>query len=303
MVEDTDLKLSKRRYDLTVIVAEEMALANLREIFRHLQPEKHACVEFLICSGSDDSLLDAVPDSQNVRIIHAQSDSRIPLLWRDGIRAAQADKVALTTAHCIPSQDWIKQLLACPLEGGQVAVGGAIENIENDTVIGRMIYLLRYVRYTRSRPSGRADDLAADNALYRKADILAHEDLLEAGFWEPSFHQRFLAEGKSMAFDNNLVVVHRNCYSAKQFIQQRYSHGVEFGMARAKTMSTPKRLTMIALSPLIPLVFTRKIIAAARRDKQFNLGLNRDMFWLLVFVLAWSMGETVGYVKRQASQS
>ncbi|WP_303286381.1 glycosyltransferase [Marinobacter sp. SS8-8] len=288
---------------MTVIVAEEMASANLEEIFRHLQPEKYPCVEFLICSGSDDSLLDAVPDSQNVRIIHAQSDSRIPLLWRDGIRAAQADKVALTTAHCIPSQDWIKQLLACPLEGGQVAVGGAIENIENDTVIGRVIYLLRYVRYTRSRPSGRADDLAADNALYRKADILAHEDLLEAGFWEPSFHQRFLAEGKSMAFDNNLVVVHRNCYSAKQFIQQRYSHGVEFGMARAKTMSTPKRLTMIALSPLIPLVFTRKIIAAARRDKQFNLGLNRDMFWLLVFVLAWSMGETVGYVKRQASQS
>lgn len=303
MVEDTDQKLSKRQYDLTVIVAEEMASANLPDIFIHLQPEKYPCVEFLICSGNDDASLNGVPDNQNVRLIRARSDSRIPMLWRDGIRAARADKVALTTAHCVPSQTWIKQLLAYPLEGEQVAVGGAIENVENDTTIGRVIYLLRYVRYTRARSGGRADDLAADNALYRKADILAHEGLLEIGFWEPSFHERFLAEGKHMTYDNNLVVVHKNCYSTRQFIHQRFSHGIEFGMARAKVMNTPRRLMMIALSPLIPLVFTRKIVAAARRDKQFNLGLNRDMFWLLVFVLAWSIGETVGYAKKQETQS
>ena len=106
-----------------------------------------------------------------------------------------------------------------------------------------------------------------------------------------------------MTFDNDLVVVHRNCYSTRQFIHQRFSHGIEFGMARAKVMNAPRRLMMIALSPLIPVVFTRKIMAAARRDKQFNLGLNRDMFWLLVFVLAWSIGETVGYAKKQETQS
>lgn len=298
MLDDTDNKLLKRNYALTVIIAEEMASVNFRDIFSHLQPENYPCVEFLVCSGSDKSLLDDVPDRQNVRIIRTHSDSRIPLLWRDGIRAAQADKVALTTAHCVPSRSWVKQLLAYPMEGNQVAVGGAVANAENDTTVGRVIYLLRYVRYTKSRPSGRAEDLAADNALYRKTDILAHDDLLEIGFWEPSFHARFLAEGKTMQFDNELLVVHKNCYGIKQFMGQRYSHGIEFGMARAKVMSFTKRLAMIALSPLIPLVFTRKIMATARRDKQFDLGLNRDMFWLLVFVLAWSVGETVGYIKK-----
>lgn len=286
------------RYDLTVIIAEEMAAANLRDIFKTLQPENYPRVEFLVCSGSDPSRLGGVPDKANVRIVPAQSDNRIPVLWADGIRAAQAGKVALTTAHCVPRGDWLERLLAYPLDGTQVAVGGAIENAKNDSRIGRAIYLLRYVRYTGARPSGLSEDLAADNALYRKADILAHDDLLRIGFWEPSFHQRFLAEGKSLEFDNQLIVIHHNCYTAKQFIRQRYSHGIEFGAARAKAMPVAKRLMMIALSPLIPVVFARKIIATARKDNQFNLGLNREVGWLLFFILVWSAGETVGYIRK-----
>jgi hypothetical protein len=291
-------KSSNINYHLTVIIAEEMAAANLPEIFANIQPENYQDVEFLVCSGSDMSLLNAVPIRENVRIIPAHSSSRIPLLWRDGIKEAQAEKVALTTAHCVPSQTWVQQLLAYPLSGNQVAVGGAIENFENDTTVGQVIYLLRYVRYTKVRPSACADDIAADNALYRKADILAHQDLLEIGFWEPSFHQRFMAQGMVMHFDNELMVMHRNRYSTKQFMRQRYCHGIEFGMARAKEFGFAKRLMMILLSPLIPVLFTKKIVAKARFDKQFDLGVNRNMFWLLAFVLAWSAGETVGYIKK-----
>ncbi|MCR8915740.1 hypothetical protein FDP08_03830 [Marinobacter panjinensis] len=298
MVNQPETRSPGNNYELTVIIAEEMAAVNLQRIFRVLQPESYPRVEFLVCSGSDRSLLCDIPVRANVRIIPAQSDNRIPALWADGIRAAKAEKVALTSAHCIPETDWLDRLLACPLDGIQVAIGGAIENAKNDTRIGRAIYLLRYVRYTGARPSGLAEDLAADNALYRKADILAHEDLLKIGFWEPSFHERFLAEGKSLEFDNQLIVVHHNCYTAKQFIRQRYSHGIEFGAARAKAMTGTKRLMMITLSPLIPVVFTRKIMAYARKDKRFNPGLKRDMGWLLVFILAWSAGETVGYIRK-----
>lgn len=298
MVKQPETRSPGNNYELTVIIAEEMATANLQRIFRVLQPENYPRVEFLVCSGSDRSLLCDVPVRANIRIIPAQSDNRIPVLWADGIRAAKAEKVALTTAHCVPRTDWLDRLLAYPLDGIQVGVGGAIENANNDARIDRAIYLLRYARYTVARPSGLAEDLAADNALYRKADILAHEDLLKIGFWEPSFHERFLAEGKSLEFDNKLIVVHHNCYTAKQFVRQRYSHGIEFGAARAKAMTGAKRLMMITLSPLIPVVFTRKVMAYARQDKRFNLALKRDMGWLLVFILAWSAGETVGYIKK-----
>ena len=282
---------------LTVIVAEEMAAANVSEIFENLQPESHLDVEFLVCSASDTSLLNDVQQAINVRVIPAEPNTRIPLLWRDGIRKAKADKVALTTAQCIPSRQWIGQLLAYDLSENMVAVGGAIENVKNDNPVGRAIYLLRYVNYTKARASREVQDIAADNALYRKADILKHKDLLDIGFWEPSFHKRFISDGMKMRFDNDLIIVHRNRYSVKQFINQRFSHGAEFGMERAKSMTLVKRLMMIVLSPLIPLIFLKKIMNKARFDNQFNFGFNLDFFWLFVFILAWVFGETIGYGK------
>ena len=100
-----------------------------------------------------------------------------------------------------------------------------------------------------------------------------------------------------MQFDNELIVVHRNRYSEKQFMNQRFSHGAEFGMERAKSMTLVKRLMMIVLSPLIPLIFLKKIMNKARLDDQFKFGFNLDFFWLFVFILAWALGETIGYGK------
>lgn len=290
-------------YRLSVIVAEEMAVKNLAEIFEVLNPKSHPEIEFLLCTGSDKKGLLAVPNLPNVRVIAAPYGTRIPLLWRDGIRAAEADRVALTTAHCVPSSDWLERILAYSLDDNCVAVGGAIENAANDSNVGAMVYLLRYVRFTAAKASALVDDIAADNAVYRKADIVEHSDLLDIGFWEPSFHQRFIAEGKQLRFDNQLVVVHKNCYTARQFIGQRFSHGIEFGMARGIAMSVARRLMMILLSPLIPVVFIRKIVRSARSDPQFNFAMNRALMWLLVFVLAWSLGETIGYIKALLNRS
>lgn len=300
MLQTMDRHDVKIRCDLSIVIAEEMSAANLPEIFASLQPERWPNVEFILCSGSNVDAFPGVPESNNVRIIPAPTGSRIPLLWRDGILAARADRVALTTAHCVPSSTWVEQLLTYPLQADQVAVGGAIANQDNDDAVGRAIYLLRYVRYTTAHTSGQVADIAADNAIYRKADILAHPDLLQIGFWEPSFHERFVAQGLQMQFDNQLLVVHKNCYSISGFMWQRFSHGIEFGMARAKKMSRMRRLAMILLSPLIPLIFAKKILAKAKGNAQIESTINRDLFWLMIFILAWAAGETIGYLRKVA---
>jgi len=123
-------------YKLTVVIAEEMAANNLVEVFENLQPKRYPDVEFLLCTGSDTLLLSGVPQVANVRVIPAEPGSRIPLLWRDGIQKAKAAKVALTTAQCIPSKQWVEQLLAYRLTENLVAVGGAIENVANDNPVG-----------------------------------------------------------------------------------------------------------------------------------------------------------------------
>lgn len=285
-------------YALTIVVAEELALANVSAVMEALSPAKYPQVEFLLCSKHDFSNFENYASQNNVRYIAPRDGDRIPLLWRDGILAASAERVALTTAHCVPSETWVNDLLKIPLSGSETAVGGSIENRPNDNAIGRAIYLLRYVRYTPVHRSGETDDIAADNAIYRRSDILKNRDLLEIGFWEPSFHERYIEQGLSFRFDNSLRVVHHNCYSCAGFMAQRFSHGVEFGQARARQMSWLKRLAMFLAFPLIPIVFGKKILNQAKTDPQFRFGLDIQWFYFLLFLFAWSLGEALGYVKR-----
>ncbi|MEO8159683.1 MAG: hypothetical protein ABI648_17930, partial [Betaproteobacteria bacterium] len=92
-------------------------------------------------------------------------------------------------------------------------------------------------------------------------------------------------------------VIHHNRYGARQFFGQRFAHGREFGLARAGGLSWPRRILLIILSPLLPLVFLRKIVASARDRPQYDRQLRRAFPWLLFFLVGWGLGEARGYVE------
>src|SRR5436190_16079474 len=95
---------------------------------RALRPSDHPEVEFLFCHGSADPDVPALVGKEGqVSILRSLAASLIPHLWRDGILVARGERVATTTAHCIPAPDWVEALLAADLN--QTAVlGGTIEN-------------------------------------------------------------------------------------------------------------------------------------------------------------------------------
>ena len=284
------------QYDVTVVIAEESARENLAEIIKLLDPPMHPQVEFIICSAVTGQPEYAGLNGQNVRYLVGRG--RIPLLWRDGILAAKADTVALTTAHCLPEPDWLDRLLQVRLAGELVAVGGAIGEGSGDGVLSRAIYLLRYFPFRPSRPAGEVSEIAADNALYRRSAILEHPDLLELGFWEPSFHKRFRGQGLVLRFDPKLLVSHYNHYSISQFWGQRVDHGGAFGRDRAAAMSRRRLLLMVVCSPAIPLVFFAKILVGLYRDEGFRPAVLTSLPLLFLFVCGWSWGESTAYWQR-----
>lgn len=281
-------------YRLSVIIAEENAAENLPDILRATAPELHRDVEFIISSSSAVAGVPAAATDENVRWLAAEG--RIPLLWRDGILAASADTVALTTAHCIPAPDWIDGLLRIHLEGDLVAVGGAIANPEDAGPLGWAIYLLRYFPYRPHGERRQVQEIAADNSLYLRAAILNHRDLLQPGFWEPTFHRCFHREGRSLHFDPQLVVWHHNRYTTRQFCRQRMDHGFAFGTDRAARMSHGKLLVMTLLSPAIPPVFLSKVLARIRGDRACVPAAIRSLPLLVIFACAWGLGEGKAYL-------
>jgi hypothetical protein len=280
---------------LSIIIGVQHAQANILEIMRALQPAAHPEVEIIFChTQADADVPTLVGHEGQVRTILNPDDSLIPHLWREGIMAARGERIGTTTAHCVPAADWVDALLAAGL-GATVATGGTIENDTNANAIGRAIFLQRYAAFSPPQVKREVHDLAADNALYRRSDLQRHSDLLQRGFWEPSFHKRFHAEGLRMVLDPSLRVVHRNRYSARQYMRQRLAHGREFGLTRAMAYRFPGRLLLILLAPgVFPLMLSR-IAWRALRTPALRKQPATAWFWLLVFLLAWVAGEASGY--------
>jgi len=280
---------------LSIIIGVQHAQANIPEILRALRPAAHPEVEFIFCHTEADADVPAlVGNEDQVRAVRCPEGSLIPHLWREGIMAARGERICTTTAHCVPSTDWVDALLAVDL-GQTVAAGGTIENDANADAIGRAIFLQRYATFSPPQAKREVYDLAADNALYRRSDLQRHSDILQRGFWEPSFHKRFHAEGLHMVLDPSLRVVHRNRYSARQYMRQRFAHGREFGLTRGLAYSVSGRLLLLLLAPaVLPLMLCR-ILWRALRKPALRTQLATAWFWLPAFVLAWVAGEAWGY--------
>src|SRR4051794_37911244 len=152
---------------LSIIIGVQNAQGNIVEILSAMQPASHPQVEFIFCYTQADAYVsELVGDGDRIRTVCSPDGSLIPHLWRDGIMAARGERICTTTAHCVPTPDWVNALLAVDLEH-IVAAGGTIENDPDSNAIGRAIFLQRYAAFAPPQARREVHDLAADNALYR----------------------------------------------------------------------------------------------------------------------------------------
>ncbi len=288
------------RTPISVVVAVQHAQANLPAILAALGPGMaDGRAEVLICHAVDDPV--DLPPQTGLRIVSGSRDALIPELWRDGIHAATADTVAVLSAHCVPDDDWLD--VACGADmTGLAGIGGRIVNDPGSDRAGTAIHLLRYHAFARAGAARAVHEIAADNALYRRAEILACDDLLPGGFWEPAYHARFRRKGLGLELHPALSVRHVNRYTPGQFMRQRRLHGRNFGLERARSASPSRRWLMLATSPAAFPIFALKLTRAVLRDPALRRDWWRAAPWLYLFMANWSWGEIRGYAAAVAGQ-
>ena len=279
---------------ISVVVAVQYAQANLPAILAALGPGMaDGRAEVLICHAADDPV--DLPPQTGLRVVTGAANALIPDLWRDGILAATGDTVATLSAHCVPDDDWFE--VACGLDmTGLAGIGGLIVNDQGGDAPGTAIHLLRYHAYATAQTPRLTHEIAADNALYLRAEILACDDLLPGGFWEPAFHARFRRKGLGLELHPALTVRHTNRYTNRQFMRQRRLHGRNFGIGRALAASPARRWLMLLTSPAAFPVFAVKLTRAVMRDPVLRREWWRAAPWLYLFMANWSWGELRGYV-------
>lgn len=278
---------------ISVVVAVQFAQGNLPAILAALGPGlTGGRAEVLVCHAADDPV--ALPPQDGLRVLTGAAGAPVPDLWRDGILAAGAGTVAILSAHCVPDHDWLD--VACGIDmTGLAGIGGRIANDPGADAAGTAIHLLRYHACATARAPRAVHDIAADNALYLRAEILACDDLLPGGFWEPAYHARFRRRGLGLQLHPALTVTHMNRYTPRQFMHQRRLHGRNFGLGRALAAAPVRRWLMLAASPAAFPVFALRLTRSVLRDPALRRDWARAAPWLYLFMANWCWGEMRGY--------
>ena len=273
---------------LSIVVAVKDGAENVPALLDVLKRRGDDTGIILCCAGAPSV------ETKGVSVFAFPEDTLVPSLWSEGILHARGGRVALTTAQFVPDSNWLTRLHSADLDRW-AGVGGAIDNDPASSAKDWAIFFLRYSAFAPPLPAGETDEIAADNAVYDRAAILEHSDLLREGFWEPSFHRRFRAAGRKLALDPEMVVIHHGTVSAPSFARQRFLHGRAYGIERAERGNLARNLVLLLSSPLVPPILLARIASRIARRPRYRAKLMTAFPWLVRFTFAWAMGEAGGY--------
>lgn len=276
---------------LSVVVASNGAPGALERCLAALEGRLGG-VEVIVCEPAPgaESLRGRFPFAH----WHVREGALVPELWRDGIRLARGELVALTISPMVPAGDWIDSLLRALAVSD--AVGGAIEPAPGLGLVDGAEYLSRYGRDMLPFPPGASLDLAGDNAGYRRARLEEVADSWQDGFWEPEVHRALAARGAELRHDPTVVVHMGHSAGFLAFLRQRLVHGRAFGRSRGHDGSRAANASRIGLAVAVPIVLLARTVRETLGRRRLRARLVVSLPVLLAFDLAWAAGEALGHL-------
>lgn len=280
-----------------MVLASQNASQSIRDCLNSLVRQSlNGDVEIVVIDNSTDETAEIVKrEFPAIKLIAANEKNLIPELWGIGINESIGECVALTTSHFVPADNWIAEILKAH-ERPHAGIGGAIENEEKAGVVSWAVYFCRYSPYMLPFTEVEVEDFAADNASYKRSDLDTVKESMKDGFWETFVHLEMRKAGMTLVKSPEITVYHQKSFTFTGFMNQRFRHGRQFGETRTSQISGSRRLVMILLSPLIPVIYLFRI---ARRVGEKNRNAGKFLLSLpvlVLFLLSWSLGEFSGYL-------
>lgn len=286
------------RPELSVVIGSHNARASVAVCLDALQKQGAGRrAEIIVVDNSTDGTASIVAAQfPDVLLLSAAPEQWVPELWEIGIRASRAPIVALTTAHCVPDDEWMAEIMAAHRESDAVGIGGTIENDASASLIDWAVYFCRYAKYMKPFAPYHIHDIPADNASYKRWALDRCTDVRMSGFWEPDVHAKLIAEGHRLLMTPGICVRHMRSSTFPEFMRQRFWHGRQFGSSNGMRLSSGARLAHIVAAPLIPLLMLSRIVRQVLRKRRYRAQLMWSAPMALLFLTSWAAGECWGYL-------
>ena len=282
-----------------------MVIANIdaeRSLATCLRNLRTSCAgldaELIVCeSASSAGPRRGLFTDDGIRLLQCPADMLTPGLWAEGFRHSTGRIVAFTTAHCLVSPAWAKDLMAA-IDQGAAGAGGPMVIGAGTGPLDWAVFFLRYSAFMpgtlgRGRIAG---EIAGDNAAYRRDVLDRHAATFEHGFWEVDFHRLLRADGGWLAAVPTARAELAQSFHLRTIAVHRFRHGRQFGAGRVKDGERGVGQVVIA-APLIPFVLAlragRRVFSRAGSRWRFAAALP----WFLILAGAWAAGEACGALR------
>jgi glycosyltransferase involved in cell wall biosynthesis len=285
--------------DISVVIGAQNACNTITLCLQSLLRQAHQhLVEIIVVDGSTDGTADLVTAQfPQVVLIHSPNQWLVPQLWGAGIQRAKAPIVAITTAHCIPAENWITNILNTANTQLQFAgYGGGILPPSNGAPKDWAVYFSRYSAFMPPIVEGTTAEIAGDNAAYRKAALDKYWKQPEHGFWETLFHHELRQHGGNLYLSSTIEVELGNNNHSWYFFQARFRHGYHYGSTRPETSRVGRLIRIVAAPALMPFLVLRIGLRVAKQRPDWMLIYILALPWLATFLSAWALGEVRGYL-------
>lgn len=228
----------------------------------------------------------------------ANVDQRTPLeLAARAILETRGHIVLLTEDHCIPDPDWVATLSAA-LAPEVAAAGGVVALADGASGTDFAFYFVDFFRYAEPALDGPSPTLTVCNVAYRRRDLdaLPHPPWKTGGFHETAVNDALRARHGELRLCPAARVTMRRHVALGAAVRERYVFGRLFGATRLGYAPPRMKLAYRVLAPVLPALLLWRMVRKGLASPDLRRGLRRGGGPLVLMVLAWSLGEWLGYL-------
>lgn len=236
-----------------------------------------------------------------VQFLSSPHQRNYPALRAAGVRAAGGSVIAATEDQCIPPPRWCASIVAEHAARPAAAIGGPVEKHRPDSLLNWAIYLREFGEYTPPLEEGPAAALTDGNVTYKRAALEAIAGAWRDEFHEPQVHGALRARGETLWLSPALLTAQQRSFPLGFALRERFEFGRLYARLRGAGgagwpgLSGARRILLVLLSPLLPLLLTARVLLRAMRKGKY-LGVTLlALPYLLLFSAAWALGEAAGY--------
>jgi hypothetical protein len=202
--------------------------------------------------------------------------------------------VAVIEDHVIVPANWARQLLDAQDRGEEV-VGGAVENAATERLVDWAAFLCEYSQLLPPLPSGPVAGLPGNNTVYRRSLLERYHEVITAGRWEDYLHAAMRRDGIALISRPEILVGHKRHYTVAEYARERYWYSRAYSGLQSRDASHLRRFLSGSRCLMLPPVLYWRIVSTVWRKGAHRGELIRSLPLLVLFVVAWASGETVGH--------